>query len=168
MKKGKLYSQKVKQRLAENLSRLRFNWWRYQPVRARTSSVLFCLCDMCHQHRRSPPSLIPSKFNSWCDECFIDLPDWLRHKKTTPEELARLAKKEKDEANNRQLKREELTRIQNARKKKKVKLTGFENVEDEEETGEKKENEAKAVADASIEKQRKQLELIFNYSDDDD
>ncbi len=122
---------------------------------------------MCHQDRRSPPGLTPSNFDSWCDECFIDLPDWLRHKKTTVEELARLAKKEKDEAEKRRLAREEKARIQDARKKKKIKLTGFENVQDEEETGKSKEIEVKAVVDASVEKQRQQLELIFNYSDGD-
>lgn len=167
MKKGKLYSKRVKQRLAKNLSRLRFNWWRYQPVKARQSSVVFCLCDMCHQNRRSPPGLTSSRFDSWCDECFVDLPLWLKHEKTTAEELARLAKQKKDEAEQRRLEREEKARIQDAKKKKKVRLTGFENVENEEEMGEKKEVEVKSVVDASVKEQRQQLELIFNYSDDD-
>ena len=166
MKKGELYSKKVKQRLAEYLSRLRFNWWRYQPAKARHLSVVFCLCDMCHQNRRSPPSLTPSKFDSWCDECFIDLPDWLRHEKTTAEELARLAKQRKDEAEKRRSEREERARIQDSRKKKKVKLTGFENVEDEEPPTENLEAEV-TEKKTNYEEQRQRLESIFHYKSDD-
>lgn len=164
MKKGKLYSKKVKQRISENLSRLRFNWW-CKPTERRFS-VLYCLCEMCHQNRKSPPGLTPSDFDGWCDECFVDLPDWLRHKKTTAEELARLAKKEKDEADKRRLAREEKARIQNARKKKKVKLTGFENVEDEEPPTKNPEVEV-TEKKTNYEEQRQRLESIFYYESDD-
>ena len=171
MKKGKLYSKKVKQRLAENLSRLRFNWWRYQPARSRHFSVLYCLCSMCHQKRKSPPGLTPSTFDNWCDECFVDLPLWLKHEKTTAEELARLAKEKKDETEKRRLKREEIAKIQDTRKKKKVKLTGFENVEDEgsEETAKNVNRPVNSSGDinSSIEEQTQKLESIFLYEDDD-
>jgi hypothetical protein len=50
-------------------------------------------------------------------------------------------------------------------------LTGFENVEDEEETGEIKDVNRDAVVnggvDSGVEEQRQKLELIFNYSDED-
>lgn len=121
---------------------------------------------MCHQNRRSPPSLTPSKFDSWCDECFIDLPDWLRHEKTTAEELARLAKQRKDEAEKRRSEREERARIQDSRKKKKVKLTGFENVEDEEPPTENLEAEV-TEKKTNYEEQRQRLESIFHYKSDD-
>lgn len=171
MKKGKLYSKRVKQRLAENLSRLRFNWWRYQPARVRRFSVLYCLCDMCHQNRKSPRGLTPSTFDNWCDECFVDLPLWLKHEKTTAEELAQLAKQKKDEAEKRRLKREEAAKAQDARKKKKVKLTGFENVEDE--GNEEVVKDVNRLVDSrgntnfSVEEQRQKLESIYFYKDDD-
>lgn len=171
MKEERENSVRIRQRLAENLSRLRFNWWRYQPARARQSSVMFCLCDMCHQNRRSPPGLTPSRFDSWCDECFVELPLWLKHERTTAEELAKLAKQKKDEAEKRRLEREEKAKIQDARKKKKVKLTGFENVEDE---GDAKltKNANKPVilssdTNPSVEDQRQKLESVFLYEDND-
>lgn len=171
MKKDQLYSKRIKQRLAENLSCLRFNWWRYQPARARHFSVLYCLCSMCHQNQQSPPGLTPSVFDSWCDECFVDLPLWLKHEKTTAKELAQLAKQKKNEAEKRRLKREEAGKAQEARKKKKVKLTGFENVEDEgnEETAKNVNRPADfdANINPSIEEQRQKLESIFLYEDDD-
>jgi hypothetical protein len=171
MKKGRLYSKRVKQRLAENISRFRFNWWRHQPARVRHFSVVFCLCDMCHQNRRSPPGLTPSVFDNWCDECYVDLPLWIKNEKTTVEELARLAKQKKDEAEKRRLEREEKARIQDARKRKKVKLTGFENVENEDKEETIKDVNRPVISgsdtNASIEEQRQKLESIFLYEDND-
>lgn len=171
MKKGKDNSIKIKAKIAENLSCLRFNWWRYQPARARHFSVVFCLCHMCHQNRKSPPGLTPSVFDTWCDECYVDLPLWLKYEKTTAEELARLAKQKKDEAEKRRLEREEKARIQDARKKKKVKLTGFENVEDENDEKPTKDVNRLVVSNgntnSSAEEQRQKLESIYFYKDDD-
>lgn len=171
MKKGKLYSKKVKQRLAENLSFLRFNWWRHQPARARHFSVVFCLCGMCNQNRKRPPGLTSSRFDDWCDDCFVDLPFWLRHEKTTAEELAKLAKQKKDEADKRQSEREEKARIQDIKKKKKVRLTGFENVENEGDEKLTKDVNRPVVSDgntnSSVEEQRQKLESVFLYEDND-
>jgi hypothetical protein len=160
---------KTKQKLREIRARMRFNRWRSQPH--KQSINLNYLCVVCYQERKSELGLIPSIFDSWCDECFIDLPLWLKHKKTTAEELAQLAKQKKDEAEKRRLKREEIAKIQDARNKKKVKLTGFENVETE--------NNKETIKDvdrpvdsgndtnSSIEEQRQKLESIFLYEDDD-
>lgn len=171
MKKGKLYPKRVKQRLAENLSRFRFNWWRHQPARARYFSVLYCLCSMCHQNRKSPPGLTPTIFDSLCDECFVDLPLWLKNERTTAEELARLAEKKKEEAEKRRLEREEKARIQNARKKKKVRLTGFENVENENDDKPTKDVSKPVISgsdtNSDLEEQRQKLESIFLYEDND-
>src|SRR4028119_2187677 len=119
----------TKQKLREIRARMRFNRWRNQPY--KQSINLDYLCVVCHQKRKSKPGLTPSAFDNWCDECFVDLPLWLKHERTTPEELARLVKQKKDEAEKPRLKREEAAKAQEARKKKKVKLTGFENVETE-------------------------------------
>lgn len=171
MRKSELYSKRIKQRLTENISRFRFNWWRYQPARARHFSIIFHLCDMCHQNRRSPPGLIPSGFDSWCDECYVDLPLWIKNEKATAEELARLAKQKKDETEKRRLEREERARIQDARKKKKVKLTGFENVGNEDDEEPTKDVNRPIVSggdtNSSVEEQRQKLESIFLYEDDD-
>lgn len=171
MRKEKNDSAKVRVKIAENLSRFRFNWWRYQPVRARQFSVVSCLCSMCYQNRRSPPGLTPSRFDSSCDECFVELPLWLKHEKTTAEELARLAKQKKDEAEKRRLEREEKARIQDAKKKKKVRLTGFENVENENDEELTKDVNRPVVSssdtNSSAEEQRQKLESIYFYKDDD-
>lgn len=168
MKKEKKNLLRIRRgKIAENLSRLRFNWWCYQPAKVRHFLVVFCLCDMCHQNRRSPPGLTPSDFDSWCDECYVDFPLWIKNEKTTAEELVRLAQKKKDEEKKRLLEREKKARIQNAKKKKKVKLTGFENVKNENDEEPTKESEVKTVVDASVETQRQQLESIYFYKDDD-
>lgn len=95
----------------------------------------------------------------------------MKFEKTTPEELASLKKKQEDAIEDRRLKREENAKKLAEKTKKKAKLTGFENVEEEEETGEQKNVNRDAVVDgdidSSVEEQRQKLELIFNYSDDD-
>jgi hypothetical protein len=126
---------------------------------------------MCHQNRKSPPGLTPSVFDNWCDECFVNFPLWLKHEKTTAEELAQLAKQKKDEAEKRRLKREEAAKAQDAKKKKKVKLTRFENVETEndEETIKDVDRPVDSGGDTnfSVEEQKQKLESIFLYEDDD-
>src|SRR4028119_25133 len=155
----------TKQKLREFRARMRFNRWRNQPY--KQSINLDYLCVVCHQKRKSKPGLTPSTFDNWCDECFVDLPLWLKHEKTTAEELARLAKEKKDETEKRRLKREEIAKIQDTRKKKKVKLTGFENVEDEgsEETAKNVNRPVNSSGDinSSIEEQTQKLESIFLY-----
>jgi hypothetical protein len=159
---------KTKQKLREIRARMRFNRWRSQPH--KQSINLNYLCVICYQERKFKPGLTPSIFDSWCDECFFDLPLWLKHEKTTAEELAQLAKQKKDEAEKRRLKREEAAKAQDAKKKKKVKLTGFENVETEnnEETIKDVDRPIDSGGDttSSVEEQRQRLESIYFYKDD--
>jgi hypothetical protein len=98
--------EKVYQKLRHNLSIIRFNWWLNQPARKKQFSAVYCLCNMCHQNRREKPGLTPSDFDGWCDDCFVDLPDWLRHKKTTVEELQQLKEKEEKAVISRREKRD--------------------------------------------------------------
>lgn len=149
-----------------NLSFIRFKWW-LNPTERRFKNI-GCLCEMCHQYRHSAPGLTPSDYDGWCDECFCELPLWLKFDKATPEDLEELKRRQEEAATARRLKREERARNLSSKTKKKVKLTGFENVEEEEEEGEeKKEVEIEKVVDIDVEEQRQKLELIFNYSDDD-
>lgn len=148
----------VKQKIAENVSRLKNYWWRFP-----------CLCVMCHQNRRTKPGATASIYDQWCDECFSDLPLWLRFEKATREDLEQLERERKEAKDKRREKREEKARQLAGKTKKKVKLTGFENVEDEEETGENKDVNRDAVADGNIdfssEEQREKLESIFYYQE---
>lgn len=160
---------KTRHRINYNLSFIRFKWW-LNPTEKRFKNI-GCLCEMCHQYRRSPPGLTPSSYDAWCDECFCELPLWLKFNITTPEELAELKTRQEEAATARRLKREEKLRNQASKTKKKAKLTGFENVEEEDEQEEKKEvekeKEREKESELAVEEQRQKLELIFNYSDED-
>lgn len=143
---------------------MRFNRWRYQPQRRFIN--LDCLCVVCYQEKKSKPGSTPSDYDCWCDECFVDLPLWLKFEKTTTEELEQLAQRQKDAADSRRQKREEKARAVAAKAKKKVKLTGFENVEDEDSPITLTDAEVTEVK-TNYEEERIKLESIFHYESDD-
>lgn len=145
----------VYQKLRHNLSIIRGKWWHG-------------LCEMCHQNRKSRPGLTPSMYDDWCDECFCELPLWLRYRKPTQEELERSKQKEEKAALARRQKREEKAKSLAKKTAKKVKLTGFENVENEEESISQESIETTSQRRfAEIEEQRQKLESIFLYEKDD-
>lgn len=158
-----------KQKLKRNVELLRENWW--HTSNKRRQDVLYCLCIMCHQNRYPRTRLVPSKYDRWCDECFIDLPDWLRHDRTTKAELDLLHQRQEEAREKRRIDREVKAALAASKKKKKVKLTGFENVEQEEETSqdiERTELKGKAKeVQINYEIQRQELESIYNYNPDD-
>lgn len=159
----------LKLKLRKNAEILRERWWYSNNKRRR--KILNRLCIMCHQNRFPRKLLTASKYDKWCDECFFDLPDWLKYDRTTKAELDLLSQRKEEAKEKRRKDREEKAAIAESKKKKKVKLTGFENVENEE-TPEiispQTEPESKAKeAQVNYEKQRQELELIYNYNPDD-
>lgn len=84
MNKSSLVGLKTKR----NLRFIRSNWW--LQSRSCRLKTIECLCSMCHQERLPPPGLTPSKYSRWCDDCFVDLPLWLKFEKTTALELENL------------------------------------------------------------------------------
>lgn len=155
----------TKQKLKENITKLRFNWWR--KASDRRVKLLNCLCVMCHQERKVKAQYPSSIYANWCDECFIDLPLWLRFEKTTADELKELDDKQREAADiKREIREAKARKIAAKKKQKKIKLTGFENVQNEELPMVDSSVDIAEVA-TNYERQRQQLESLFYYESDD-
>ena len=97
-------------------------WWQH----SRTCQLVTIepLCCMCHRQRvQQTKSLTASKYDKWCDECFVELPLWLKFDKPTALELENLRVSKKEDADRNRNKREGKKESTKVRAKSKPKPT---------------------------------------------
>ena len=119
------------------------------------------LCDRCHND--FTPSIDQNRmrciFDEWCDECYCSASLSERLETVTSEDVAQMLREK--EAIRKRLKAQK--EVKKQERKRKIKKYNYRFVEDLDEPTER-EKEASIL----LEKQREQLELIFNYSDNED
>lgn len=120
----------LREKLPESQNIYQSKWWRNS--RKCQLITIEPLCCMCHRQRVPPPGFTASAYSKWCDECFVELPLWLKFGKPTALELENLRVIKKEDADRLRDKREakkESTKVRakskqrpNAKSKSKAKV----------------------------------------------